>query len=111
MPGNPVSALATFEVFVRPAILKMLGRPTAAPELAVMAGQAMESDGRESYIRVKLVKEPKGLVAYSTGTQSSGAISSLVLADALLVIPAGVEKIQRGDTLMVRPFGGQSIGI
>jgi molybdopterin molybdotransferase len=107
LPGNPVSSLVTFEVFVRPAILKMLGQPTEAREIEVMVGESMVSDGRESYIRVILRRGDAGrLVAFSTGTQSSGAISSLVKADALLVIPVGVTVVNKGEFLKARPFAG-----
>jgi len=109
LPGNPVSSLTTFEVFVRPAILKMLGQPFDVPTLDVTLGEDMESDGRESYIRVVLQRENGSLHAYSTGTQSSGALSSLVKAHALLIIPAGVRQVRRGAVLPVRPFAGQPI--
>ncbi|MBZ0305162.1 MAG: hypothetical protein K8I82_03755, partial [Anaerolineae bacterium] len=108
LPGNPVSSLMTFEVFVRPVLLKMLGQPTEARETEVIVGEEMSSDGRESYIRVNLRRDDEGrLTAFSTGSQSSGAISSLVKADALLVIPAGVTAVNRGDKLKVRPFASQ----
>ena len=109
LPGNPVSALASFEVFARPAILKMMGLPPQIPEIEVIVGEDMPSDGRESYIRVTLSREDGKLIARSTGTQSSGAISSLVRADALLVIPSGVTSVRAGDTLRIRPFAGQPI--
>lgn len=111
LPGNPVSSLASFEIFVRPCLLKMMGLPTTVPQLAVQMGESMTSDGRESYIRVRLERQAGQWVAYSTGTQSSGAISSLVKADGLLVIPSGVTQVAQGDTLMVRPFAGQPLPI
>jgi molybdopterin molybdotransferase len=109
LPGNPVSSRRCVEVFVRPSILKMLGWPVAAPTLDVSVGHDMSSDGRESFIRVTLLREDGQLVARETGTQSSGALSSLVKADGLLIIPAGVTQVRAGDTLKVRPFGGQPI--
>ena len=109
LPGNPVSSLISFEVFVRPSILKMLGRPVIVPQLEAVVAEDMKSDGRESFIRVTLNREDGRLVARETGTQSSGALSSLVKADALLVIPAGVTQVNAGDTFSVRPFAGQPI--
>lgn len=109
VPGNPVSALASFEIFVRPAILTLLGRDPHVPTLSVQVGEDMTSDGRESYIRVTLRRENGSLIAKSTGTQSSGAISSLVNADALLIIPSGVKTVALGDTLQARPFAGQAL--
>lgn len=109
LPGNPVSSLVSFEVFIRPALLKMQGRPWDVPLWPARVGEDMSSDGRESYIRVVLQREEGALAAYSTGTQSSGALSSLVRADALLIIPAGVKSVRAGEMLFVRPFAGQSL--
>ncbi len=109
LPGNPVSSLASFEVFVRPALLKLLGQPWVVKTVDVVLGEDFESDGRESYIRVTLSREGERLVAHSTGTQSSGAISSLVKAHGLLIIPAGTTHAKAGDILAVRPFAGQPL--
>lgn len=110
LPGNPVSSLVSFEIFARPAILKMLGQSPAVPEIEVAVGEAITSDGRESYIRVRLQRANDGqMLAFETGTQSSGAISSLVKADALLVIPSGMKAVKIGDKLKVRPFAGASL--
>lgn len=106
LPGNPVSSLVTFEIFVRPALLKLLGSsysdiPSAIAEVA----EIMHSDGRRTFARVKLRKQSDGrLLAYSTGTQSSGAISSLVNADGLLIIPEGMTEVPVGTRLPVRFF-------
>lgn len=109
LPGNPVSSLASFEIFVRPSLLKLMGQFHAITTYDVVLGEDMTSDGRESYIRVVLRRENGRLTAYSTGTQSSGALSSLVKADGLLIIPADVKQVQVGDILQVRPFAGQPI--
>jgi molybdopterin biosynthesis enzyme len=87
----------------------MLGLPVIAPEVQAVVAENMSSDGRESFIRVTLTREDGQLVARETGTQSSGALSSLVKADGLLIIPAGVTQVRAGDALKVRPFGGQPI--
>lgn len=102
LPGNPVSAMVTFEVFARPVIRKMLGLPVEMPTWTVKMGEAMTSDGRMTFARVRLVHENGDLVAYSTGNQSSGAISSMVKADGLLIIPEGVRTVSIGDLLPVR---------
>jgi len=104
LPGNPVSAMVTFDVFARPIIRKMLSLPWDAPTRTARLGEAMSSDGRMTYARVRLVHEDGELVAYSTGTQSSGALSSMIKADGLLIIPAGITSVAAGETLAVRPF-------
>jgi molybdopterin molybdotransferase len=103
LPGNPVSTMVTFELFVRPALLVQSGRRyDEVPMVDAVVGEAIDSDGRRSYLRVTLSREADRLVARSTGTQSSGALLSMVLADGLLVIPEGVTHVAAGDILPVR---------
>jgi molybdopterin molybdotransferase len=104
LPGNPVSAMVSFDVFVRPAILKMAGRNWIAATEEAHIAEPLRSDGRQSYIRVTLERTNGKLVAHSTGNQSSGVLSSLVNADGLLIIPAGVTEIHAGTQLPVRVF-------
>ena len=102
LPGNPVSAMVTFDLFVRPALLKMSGRPSTVPTVEATLRDALTSDGRRSYIRVKLTREDGQWFAESTGTQSSGALMSMVLADGLLVIPENVTQARAGEKFTVR---------
>ncbi len=103
LPGNPVSAMVTFDVFVRPALLHMSGQPAqATPMVTAVVGEMLRSDGRRSYLRVKLRDENGELVAHLTGTQSSGALLSMVLADGLLIVPEGMLEIPAGTKLPVR---------
>lgn len=102
LPGNPVSAMVTFELFVRPALLRMAGKnPNAVAMTTALVGEAMRSDGRRSYLRVRLVRQGDDWIAYSTGTQSSGALMSMVLADGLLIVPEGTVDIPAGTRLQV----------
>lgn len=102
LPGNPVSAMVTFDVFVRPALLKMSGSPDALPTVEATLRAALKSDGRRSYIRVKLAREAGKIIADTTGTQSSGALMSMVRADGLLIIPEGITEAHAGDKYPVR---------
>jgi molybdopterin molybdotransferase len=104
LPGNPVSAMVTFDVLVRPALLKMAGKPDDAQLVTVVTGEPIRSDGRRSFLRVKLARESGKLVAYTTGTQSSGALMSMVLADGLLIVPEDVYDVPAGTELPVRLF-------
>ncbi len=102
LPGNPVSVMVTFELFVRPALLRMAGRnPDAVAMTTALTGEAMRSDGRRSYLRVRLVRQGDDWIAYSTGTQSSGALMSMVLADGLLIVPEGTLDVPPGTRLQV----------
>lgn len=92
LPGNPVSSLVVFELFVRPALLKMAGhtellRPTFE---AVLTTDVTNSDGRVNYMRAIISKENGEYVAKTTGPQGSGILHSLVLANGLITIPDGV---------------------
>ena len=104
LPGNPVSTHITFDVFVRPYLLKISGAAARAsqPMIPVRAGETFKSDGRQSYLRVKLKKEGQEWFAYSTGTQSSAALTSILRADGLLVIEAGQEEVPRDTPLRLR---------
>jgi molybdopterin molybdotransferase len=102
LPGNPVSAMVTFDVFVRPALLKLLGAPDVAQITTAALAEDVPSDGRRSYIRVRLRDEGGRLVATTTGTQSSGALSSMVMADGLLIIPEDVMLARAGERYPVR---------
>lgn len=100
LPGNPVSALVCFEVFVRPALLKMGGhRRWEKPALPVTLLEPMHSDGRESYLRVIIERQGEGYVARSTGDQGSAVLTSLVQANGLLIIPENVTEAPAGSVL------------
>jgi len=98
LPGNPVSTFVGFEVFVRPAILKMGGRPVIerTTRQVLLAGP-IESDGRQSYLRARVTNQEGQLIAHLTGHQGSGNLRSLVEGNALLVIPSGVKSLPSGS--------------
>ncbi len=97
LPGNPVSAFVGFEVFVRPALMKLAGRSSAERStVKVVLEEPIDSDGRESYLRAIVEGAPEHLTARLTGHQGSGNLYSLVEANALLLIPAGVKSLPVG---------------
>ncbi len=98
LPGNPVSSLVVFELFVRPALLKMAGhtdllRPTFN---AVLASDVTNKDGRVNFMRAILTEENGEYIAKTTGPQGSGILHSLVLANGLITIPSGA-SLQSGE--------------
>lgn len=100
LPGNPVSALVSFERFVRPALLKMMGETNLTrPELSVSVQTDLQSDGRESYLRAVVWRETGNYLAAVAGDQGSHILSSLVKANALLIVPEGVVTVAAGQTL------------
>jgi len=94
LPGNPVSAFVGFEVFVRDAIGRLKGLSNGGRQrVRVRSEEEIQSDGRESYLRAVVREENGQIVAKLTGHQGSGNLLSLVQANALLIIPAGVKCV------------------
>jgi molybdopterin molybdotransferase len=98
LPGNPVSAFIGFEVFVRSTLERLGGLlDVDRSKIRVRCEEEILSDGRESYLRA-IVHEKNGQYsARLTGHQGSGNLLSLVQADALLIIPAGVKCVPAGQ--------------
>jgi molybdopterin molybdotransferase len=101
LPGNPVSALVSFERFARAAILKMAGHTRLdRPQVPVLLVDEIHSDGRESYVRAVVRRGENGRYqATTTGSQGSHIMTSLVKANALLVVPEGVTFVLAGAEL------------
>jgi molybdopterin molybdotransferase len=100
LPGNPVSAVVTFELLVRPALRRMLRRSAVYPVTeTVLAGEAIESKpGMTHFLRATLRRGSAGLrEATLTGPQGSGILTSVARADALLVVPLDVTEIPAGS--------------
>ncbi len=107
LPGNPVSALVTFEIFLRPAVRRMAGyRILEPPRLAVRARKAIRSDAALTHFyRVRITPVSGDLpLAELTGPQGSGILSSMTEADGLAVIPEGTAEIEAGDRIEVVPL-------
>lgn len=103
LPGNPVSASVTFELFVRPALLAMQGetrvhRPTVEARLD---SPLVKKAGRSHFVRVRLERDGVGLRAISTGSQSSGVMRSVSDAHGLLVFPADATRLEAGARVSV----------
>jgi molybdopterin molybdotransferase len=101
LPGNPVSAWVTFELFVRPGLRKMLGDPhPERPRVEVVLDSALRrTPGRTEFARTRLSRRGSQLVAQPLSHQSSGALSSMVGVDALLEIPAEAQELPAGAVL------------
>ena len=102
LPGNPVSAMVTFELFVRPALLRMGGRTVVErPRLRARARSSIPNPGhRRGYLRVRLRRNGDGFEAELTGDQGSAILRSMTLADGLAVVP-GDTTIAAGDMVDV----------
>ncbi len=101
LPGNPVSTMVTFELFVRPAIRKLMGHTKLFRRLTpVRVGRRITTHAAlQHFLRVTLSVEGGVLTAQLTGAQSSGILSSMAKADALMVVPESRQEIAAGETL------------
>jgi len=98
LPGNPVSAMVSFERFARAAIRKMAGHTKLErPTIMATVQTEIHSDGRESYIRAVVSSSDDGYTATLTGDQGSHIMTSLVKANALLIVPEGVKYLPAGS--------------
>ena len=109
LPGNPVAAMISFELFARSAILKMLARETwDKPSVeAVMQDGITRKDNRRHYLRVRVWREgtdtevPGQYYARLTGPQGSGILTSMVQANGLAVIPEERGELAAGERVEV----------
>ena len=115
LPGNPVSAMVSFEVFVAPALRLMAGRPQqeAALVTAVATHDWQAPAGKVQFARIMLSRNASGLQpgdrpgyrATIAGLQGSHALGSLAAANALAVIPADVTSVRAGDLVSCHLLG------
>lgn len=103
LPGNPVSSMVTFEMFARPAILKMMGkRNLAKPTIeAMLEDRILNKDGRRVFSRAIIEKREGRYVARLTGRQGSGVLTSMSLANGLVIVPEDVAEVKPGATVRV----------
>ncbi len=103
LPGNPVSAMVSFELFARPAMLKMLGKARLdRPGVeAILQDAITRKDDRRHYLRVSLEHRNGEHVARLTGDQGSGILLSMVRAQGLAIIPEEVDHLPAGARVQV----------
>jgi molybdopterin molybdotransferase len=105
LPGNPVSVFVSFETFVRPALRGLMGLPAGRPEVtAVLETELRGPGGKTMFARVRCRPDGERWVASSTGPRQSNLLATVVRANGLAVVPAGVESLAAGDTCTVILF-------
>ncbi|MDD2310481.1 MAG: molybdopterin molybdotransferase MoeA [Desulfuromonadaceae bacterium] len=108
LPGNPVSGLITFEEFVRPALLRMMGqRQVLRPTFCALLREDIsnkESD-RTILLRIRLEREGETLYASTSGKQQTGLLKTMVNSAAIAVIPPGRGFMAAGEEVDVHFFG------
>jgi molybdopterin molybdotransferase len=102
LPGNPVSAMVTFLLFARPALLALQGTdPSATRSQAVLDAPISPSPDRAQAVRCRLRMADDGWHAEPTGPQGSHVLSSMVGAGALAIVPAGDRQIVAGERVVI----------
>jgi molybdopterin molybdotransferase len=103
LPGNPVSAMVGFELFGRPALLKMQGREgyTRPTIHAQFTGTLTDRADRRQYVRVRIEQRDGEFLAHLTGEQGSGVLTSMMHADGLMIVPEGMTLVEPGARLPV----------
>ena len=108
LPGNPVSTMVTFELFVRPAIAKMEGseHPRQPYLMAVLRGPLASRGPRRAYLPGWLESEVDGSLpaAHPIVTRGSGDIVAFSKANAMLVLPEEIDRLEAGQTIQVYPL-------
>jgi molybdopterin molybdotransferase len=108
LPGNPVSAVVTFSLFVTPALARLQGAPEPRPPRpdARLGTDVRRNSTREQAIRVRLQDDGAGALAFPNGAQGSHILTSLLGADALAMIPAGTGHLPAGTTVALAVLAG-----
>jgi molybdopterin molybdotransferase len=104
LPGNPVSSMVSFEQFVRPSILKMMGyRNLFRRTVRALLKESIEKKkGTRHFIRARITFEDGRYRVVSTGDQGSGILKSMVQANGLIVLPEETTSVKVGETVMVQ---------
>jgi len=106
LPGNPVSSMVSFEQFVRPSLLKMMGhRRLFRPVIdAILKEGIQKRPGRRHFMRAFVSLEKGQYFVTATGAQGSGILKSMVKANGLMVIPEDREIVKAGEKVKVQLF-------
>jgi molybdopterin molybdotransferase len=104
LPGNPVSSMVSFEQFVRPSLLRMMGHRRLFRPLveAVLKEEISKNPGRRHFIRARVSMERDRYVVTTTGPQGSGILNSMVEANGLIIVPEEATEIKAGETVRVQ---------
>jgi molybdopterin molybdotransferase len=104
LPGNPVSAMVSFEQFVRPSLLKMQGQTKIFRETlkAICVEEFQKQAGFKHFIRAIVKKEKNQYIASVTGDQGSGILKSMVMANALIVMGENETRIKKGSQVTIQ---------
>jgi molybdopterin molybdotransferase len=106
LPGNPVSVFVSFEVFIRPALMKMMARRAVfRPEVTARLDTEVSGPrGKVQFARVRVRRTDEGWIATPTGARGSNLFSTVTRANGLAMIPVGTETAHAGTEVPVILF-------
>jgi molybdopterin molybdotransferase len=104
LPGNPVSSMVSFEQFVRPSILKMMGHKNIFRPIveAILQEDISKKPDRRHFMRARVSRKEGRYVVTTTGPQGSGILNSMVEANALLIVPEEKTEVKEGERVLVQ---------
>ena len=104
LPGNPVSSMVSFEQFIRPAILKMMGHQNLFRRIvrARVEEEIAKKPGIRHFIRARIRQDGEGYSVVTTGDQGSGILKSMVRANGLIILPEESTRVRAGETVAVQ---------
>ncbi len=113
LPGNPVSSMVSFEQFIRPSLLKMMGhkkifRPVVE---AILKEDIKKKPGRRHFIRGIVTREDGEYFVTTTGPQGSGILRSMVKANGLIIVPEDKSLVRAGEKVKVQVLYSYELGV
>lgn len=108
LPGNPVSTMVTFEEFARPALLRMMGHKRVIKPFikAILQNDVHKKPGKINFLRVRLTSSAGRYLACSSGDQNTGILKTMLMADAMAVLPAERTTFAAGEEVDVHILAG-----
>ncbi|MCM3790902.1 molybdopterin molybdotransferase MoeA [Domibacillus indicus] len=109
LSGNPSACFVGFELFVRPALLSMMGsgRPYLPYEKAVLAADFKKPNPFNRFVRAVYTSTPSGAVVSPAGFNKSNSVTSIARGNAFIVLPGGTRGFQKGDEVDVLIIGSE----
>ncbi|OGP64484.1 MAG: hypothetical protein A3K22_04310 [Deltaproteobacteria bacterium RBG_16_42_7] len=106
LPGNPISSMVAFEQFVRPAILKMMGKKDIFKRAfdALLTKPVKKKAGRMHFVRAALEQKDGQFYVTPLEGQGSGILSSMVKANCLIILPEDAKDVEKDSKVKVQPM-------
>jgi molybdopterin molybdotransferase len=109
LPGNPVATMITFDEFVRPALLRMMGHRAVLRRdvTAVLQEEVRKKPGKVQFLRVRLARKGKRWIASTSGDQNTGILRTMLQANGIAILPQEKSSFAAGDEVTVHLIGSE----